>query len=122
MTAWQPESIRLEEPACGVHFAPYGAIELAYINALIADMALDCLLGNVSKSTHRAWLARRSVLDENGGRWTAEAVNAMSGEDTGGRTVDLNWAACDCCRSARVALNDKAAYELSEVPEVRLFQ
>lgn len=41
---WPNDSdIAHEEPACGPHYQPYGPVELAYVNAMIAEVALDCL-------------------------------------------------------------------------------
>lgn len=99
----------MEEPACGVHFAPYGAIELGYINTLIADLALDGLLGNNLGSTHRVWLARKSLLEANGGSWTPAALHAMATHDRGGLVVDLDWAECGCCNHGKQGLSAAAA-------------
>lgn len=104
MTEWETASVQMEEPACGVHFAPYGAIELGYITTLIADLALEWVLADGTASVHRSWLARKALLDANGGAWTATALAALQGDANGGRTVDLAWPACECC-CAGVAAN-----------------
>jgi molybdopterin/thiamine biosynthesis adenylyltransferase len=109
MTRWEDSAVKMEEPACGVHFAPYGAIELSYINTMIADLALDCLLGDDLASSHRAWLARKSLLHSNGGSWTPEAIQAMATHDRGGIMVDLEWAACGCCKHEQQGVNAAAA-------------
>ena len=45
------------EPACGAVYQPYGPIELSWTTALASALALDCLLGKISTSTHRIWAA-----------------------------------------------------------------
>jgi molybdopterin/thiamine biosynthesis adenylyltransferase len=49
--------IAQEEPACGAHYQPYGPVELAYVNAMIAEVALDCLLDPPAQSFSRVFVA-----------------------------------------------------------------
>src|SRR3954452_21188615 len=44
-----------EEPACGAHYQPYGPVELAYVTAMIAETALDCLLEPPARSFSRVF-------------------------------------------------------------------
>ncbi|TAY98660.1 ThiF family adenylyltransferase [Rhizobium leguminosarum] len=93
------ETAALEEPACGMHYTPYGAVELAFINTVVAELAVDCALGRVVSSTHRMWAGRHDLLLENGGRWTSDALDLMNGEIEGGRLLSRPWRACTCCQS-----------------------
>lgn len=63
-----PEGSQLEhEPACGATFQPYGPVELGFVTAVIAELALDCLLGKVQVSAQRSWIASASRIEEAGG-------------------------------------------------------
>ncbi|OAP38440.1 hypothetical protein AU381_23015 [Sinorhizobium glycinis] len=91
------ETAAVEEPACGMHYAPYGAIELAFTNSLIAELAVDCLLGRAANSTHRMWAGRHEMLEENHGEWTIEAQQLLRGQTQGGALLTRDWPACKCC-------------------------
>ncbi|WP_165505644.1 ThiF family adenylyltransferase [Rhizobium leguminosarum] len=93
------ERAAVEEPACGMHYAPYGAVELAFINNLVAELAVDSLLGRVVHSTHRMWAGRRELLMENGGRWTQNASTMLGDQSEGGRLLSRAWQGCQCCVS-----------------------
>lgn len=98
----------LEEPACGAHYQPYGPVELAYVTAMIAETAMDCLLEPPPRSFSRVVVAARPRLEALGGRLT-EAWRAQFGEGDGGvRTVDRSWLTRNCaaCRPDRL---DEAA-------------
>lgn len=99
MTEWARPAT-FEEPACGVHFAPYGPTELGHVNDLIAELALDCLLNRVQRSTHRIWVARREHLEEFDGKWTEAAQLLLGVNPNGGKTIDRLWPACRCCELA----------------------
>ncbi|WP_081851997.1 ThiF family adenylyltransferase [Pseudorhizobium marinum] len=86
-----------EEPACGMHYAPYGAIELGFVNNLVAELAVDCLLGRVVESTHRMWAGRQNLLHESDGTWSKEALQLLSGNAQGGALLSRDLPACTCC-------------------------
>jgi hypothetical protein len=87
---------RRYEPACGAAFDPYGPVELGFVTSMIAQAALDALLGQIRSGTHRIWLARRALVDAAGGTWSDElraiATNALEGA----AIVERRWG-----RSAR---------------------
>lgn len=99
MTRWEAGTA-FEEPACGVHYAPYGAIELAHVNSLVAQLALDCLLGRIRQSTHVIWAALRELLNEFHGDWTEQGLQLLSDRSDGGTMLKRDWPQCDCCPSA----------------------
>ncbi|MGY4169910.1 ThiF family adenylyltransferase [Bradyrhizobium sp. USDA 4529] len=74
---------RRYEPACGAAFDPYGPVELGFVTSMVAQAALDALLGQIRSGTHRIWLARRTVVEAAGGEWSDElraiAPNALDG-------------------------------------------
>jgi hypothetical protein len=93
---WAKETRRYE-PACGAAFDPYGPVELGFVTSMVAQVALDALLGQVRSGTHRIWLARRSLVEAAGGTWSDElralAPNALDGATI----VERRWG-----RSARI--------------------
>lgn len=99
---WESETT-LQEPACGAMFQPYGPIELAHIVAVIAELAMDCLLGTVATSTHRIWADRRRRLTEMGGSWTGEWVKIAGNRLDGGFLHESVWAASADCRMCQLA-------------------
>lgn len=93
-----------EEPACGAHYQPYGPVELAYVAAMIAEAAFDCLLAPPEQSFTRVFVASQRRIATLGGRLT-DAWRSNFGEgDAGARTVDRPWSAiaCAACGTARV--------------------
>ena len=53
-----------EQPACGAHYQPYGPVELAYVTAMLGELALDCLLGPPACSTNRVFATSPRRLAE----------------------------------------------------------
>jgi hypothetical protein len=88
---------RRYEPACGAAFDPYGPVELGFVTSMVAQAALDALLGQIRSGTHRIWIARRGAVEAAGGSWSDElraiAPNALDGATI----VERRWG-----RSARV--------------------
>lgn len=97
-TLWADGTL-LEEPACGNHFQPYGAVELGFIVDLIADAALDALLAPPQHSHHSMWLGRRRHLEAQGGSWSDDAKPLLTGDESGARCAFRDWpqAACPVC-------------------------
>ncbi|MHC2791217.1 hypothetical protein ACVINZ_000229 [Mesorhizobium jarvisii] len=91
---WERET-RKYEPACGGAFDPYGPVELGFITSMVAQTALDALLGQVGSATHRIWLARRSFVEAAGGTWSDE-LRAIAPQALDGATmIERRW-----CRAA----------------------
>jgi sulfur-carrier protein adenylyltransferase/sulfurtransferase len=91
------------EPACGVMFQPYGAVEAAHIVALIAEAAVDVLLNRAGEPFHRIWVARERILTRAGGVWSKAWTAACGGRPSGGVSVDRCWpkrADCPICGPA----------------------
>ncbi len=107
-TTWPEEGGMLEEPACGNHFQPYGAVELGFVVDLVADAALEALLDPPASSREALWLTRTDRLEANRGGWSPDLI-AMFGEGfEGGRWTKRDWPAASCPACGSGAL-DRAA-------------
>lgn len=102
VTEWKAATT-LQEPACGAIFQPYGPIEIAHVVAVIAELAMDCILGTITTSTHRIWADRRRRLTELGGDWTAEWASVAGNRLDGGFLHESTWAASGNCRACQSA-------------------
>lgn len=70
-TTWDSASHLASEPACGAIYQPYGPTELAFAEAIVADLAISALLGGVSGNIHRVHCASEERIESFGGSWTA---------------------------------------------------
>lgn len=96
-TAW-PEGHELkQEPACGAVYQPYGPVELNHIVSVIAELALDALMGEVTASAHRTWSAGERRLKALGGDWSPEWLAHAGVVPTGGGVLERPWAAEPAC-------------------------
>lgn len=92
VTEWKATT-QLQEPACGAVYQPYGPIELQGTISVIAELALDALLGEVSVSTHRVWAGREKHLLQVDGAWSRQWLRETSGRTEGGFLLERRWAA-----------------------------
>jgi hypothetical protein len=87
---WTQETRRYE-PACGAVFDPYGPVELGFVTSMVAQTALDALLGQTNSGTHRIWLARKAFVEAAGGTWSDE-LRAVAPQALEGATmVERRW-------------------------------
>ncbi|GJE82475.1 ThiF family adenylyltransferase [Methylorubrum thiocyanatum] len=106
VAAWPDErAVAFEEPACGAHYQPYGPVELGFVTSLVAQLALDCLLGKVTRPCHRIHAARRASLTEAGGRWSDRWIDQYPTMTEGGVQVEREWLSgtCAACSASKVA-------------------
>ncbi len=68
VTNWPEQAV--QEPACGAHFQPYGAVEIANTVTLVASLALDALLDDATVGAHRFWAGPQDLLLQSGGQWS----------------------------------------------------
>jgi hypothetical protein len=102
VSAWPADAgTTLEEPACGAHYQPYGPVELGFITSLVSQVALDGLLGKLTRSGHRIYAARYTFVRELGGRWSDGWARDYSHHLEGGAVVDRPWPSerCASCRA-----------------------
>ena len=88
--------IAQEEPACGAHYQPYGPVELAYVNAMIAEVVLDCLLYPPVQSFSRVFVASPRRIESLGGQLSEGWRSAFGEIEEGVRTVDRPWISAGC--------------------------
>ena len=79
------------EPACGAVYQPYGPIELSWVTAAAAALALDCLLDKISRTTHRIWVGPKGLLEGAGGSWNTSWVRERQGREDGGFLEERTW-------------------------------
>lgn len=92
----------VEEPACGNHYQPYGAVELGAAVDLVARAALDALLSKPIATWHSAWLAPAADLGTAGASWSDEVVAQAPEALHGGVRITLGWPdGCPRCRDDR---------------------
>ena len=103
-TEWGSKATVVPVPACGGLFQPYGVVELTHVHALVADLALDVLLGHVKNSTHRVWLAPRKLLDRTGGMWNPAWIEHHGDPGVGAVLQDLAVENDPNCRGCGVAM------------------
>lgn len=89
VTLWNGDTTK-QIPACGGTFQPYGAVELEHIIAMIGELALDVLTGQVHASLHRTWVGRRQVLHRVGGLWNPAWVQSNFDPAEGGRIAEMS--------------------------------
>jgi len=87
---WRQQT-RLYEPACGAAFDPYGPVELGFVTSMVAQAALDAVLGQVLSGTHRIWLARRPFVESAGGTWSDELRAIAPHALEGATTIEKKW-------------------------------
>jgi molybdopterin/thiamine biosynthesis adenylyltransferase len=92
----------VEEPSCGNHFTPYGAIDIGHVIDLIAATALGALLEPPLASRHHIWLTGKARLEADGGMWTDDMI--ALGEDLafGQKALSRDGPARDCPACALV--------------------
>ncbi|GGI76415.1 hypothetical protein GCM10007978_12490 [Shewanella hanedai] len=83
-----PTQTKLDLPLCGGSFQPYGAIELSFGQSVIADLAINCLLGNLDfeKDHYMVWVGSESLLFHNNGQWNS-SWSQYSQIGTGSRLI-----------------------------------
>jgi hypothetical protein len=102
LAAWPDGVSVLQEPACGAAYQPYGPIELGFINSLIADLALDILLGEAAGPTHKIWVSPRKRLIQMGGGWSAGWRDDRAFREEGGFIFERPWPAATEKRDEKV--------------------
>lgn len=98
VTEWPGKTLS-SEPACGAMFQPYGPTELAHVEALAAEVALDALLRPPQRSTHRIWAGRHALLSSAGGEWSEEWLALHPQRQSGAFMDERPWpeGVCGVC-------------------------
>lgn len=90
VTSWPESGTLISVPACGGSFQPYGAIESSHIYSLVAQLAIDVLLGNIKTSTHRVWIGAKKILDTENGTWNKSWVIKYGAPNNGEFSQEIN--------------------------------
>lgn len=90
------EDANQEEPACGAHYQPYGPTDLAYVTAMLSNLALDCLLKPPPRSFNQVIAASRSRIEGLGGRFTEDWLSSNSESAFGVQMAERDWATSHC--------------------------
>jgi molybdopterin/thiamine biosynthesis adenylyltransferase len=96
LTDWDTDTLK-KEPACGVTFQPYGAIELNQTVVLAARLCIDVLLRNVTKSTHRVTSISNDLLTAYGGSWSDYWTEVTGGRNASDGHRSFEWTANKTC-------------------------
>jgi len=99
LSSWEGET-RLNEPACGALFQPYGPIELSGTVNLISNLTLECALGLRTKSTHQIWIGSMALAKQNGGTWNEELLLRYGSGGRDNLRLNAEWDRrenCDFC-------------------------
>lgn len=87
-----------EEPACGNHYQPYGAVELGHAVDLVSRAALDALLDQPISISHRAWLAPMADVAAAGAEWSPQLRERAPASLLGAAMITLDWPmGCAAC-------------------------
>ena len=97
ITIWPPETMREREPGCGAVFQPYGPAELAYVEALASELAVEVLLDAPRVTIHRMWAASRSFIERSKGALNSAWVSDSARRLDGGCREEEPWPSNDQC-------------------------
>lgn len=97
ITIWPDAMMREREPGCGAVFQPYGPAELAYIEALASELAVEVLLDPPPASIHRMWAADRGFIERSKGSLNPDWVGDSPRRRDGGCREEEPWARQDRC-------------------------
>jgi hypothetical protein len=98
---WPSGRTEHEEPACGNHYQPYGAVELGFAVDLVATTSLNALLERPAESVEHVWLTARANAVA-AGATLAETLTRRSNQvPLGGGLVTAPWPkGCEHCTNA----------------------
>jgi len=97
ITIWPDAMMREREPGCGAVFQPYGPAELAYIEALASELAVEVLLDPLRVSLHRMWAADRGFIERAKGSLNPAWVAGSPRRRDGGCREEEPWASHEGC-------------------------
>ncbi|QEY13281.1 ThiF family adenylyltransferase [Cellvibrio sp. KY-YJ-3] len=82
-TLWKSDREKQAEPACGTLFQPYGPLDLANAEILVARLCLDILKGSASFPSHRIYAGSTEDIQQAGGEWSATHLQNRPAEYQG---------------------------------------
>lgn len=90
VSTW-PEGGTVPVPSCGESFSPYGAAELGYAHALVAEQAIEALISPPTETHHAVWIGRTARWKAAGGLIGAAWLETMGDHGDGGLVVSRPW-------------------------------
>ena len=101
ITSWPSHLSTLQqEPACGAFYQPYGVLDIQHVRTLIAEAALDVLLGKTLTGFHWIWVGGIEKCIDVGGELSSFALSELDRIGEGRRRIDGPWPinpACTLC-------------------------
>ena len=80
-----------QDPRCGGAASPYGAIDLAAGQSLVARAALDIASGSADAPLWRVWVGLSSDLEKAGGFWSSAFRSVVGDPAEGGKMMAAHW-------------------------------
>lgn len=97
VTDWPADADRVQAPACGAQFTPYGPSEISWAHAVLSETVMDVLIDESTDCRHRIWIGRRKRVEAAGGRWAEAWIAEMGDPGDGARMVERPWPASSGC-------------------------
>lgn len=97
ISKWPKKNHLRIAPACGETYQPYGVIDIAPIQAMIARLAIDIVLGNSKTSIHRTWIGRFEDIKAAGGTVWGGVVGYYGELGNGYRQIENEWRINSSC-------------------------
>jgi len=98
ISQWAEQKHLRRAPACGDTYQPYGAIDIAPIQSMIAKAAIDLLLDNGKVAVHHTWIGRLADVEIAGGTVWRDAADYYGDMGLGYRLVEKPWSVNQSCR------------------------
>jgi hypothetical protein len=76
---------------CGGAFTPYGATELSFAHAMVAEQALEALSSPIVENSHAVWIGRTSRWQGLGGTVSGPWSEEVGDPGEGGKLVFRTW-------------------------------
>ena len=82
---------------CAGVTSPYGATDLAPAQAMVAELAMDYLMGQAMPPVRRTWLAPKTRLEAAGGSWSLAWAHRFGAQGDGAKLVAAPWGSAEGC-------------------------
>ncbi|WP_180609189.1 ThiF family adenylyltransferase [Agrobacterium vitis] len=90
VSTW-PEGGTVPVPSCGGTFSPYGAAELGFAHALVAEQAIEALASPPKDSRHAVWIGRTARWLNMGGSVGYTWLETVGDPGEGGLVISRPW-------------------------------
>ena len=97
LSKWATKENLRRAPACGETYQPYGVVEIAPIQAMIARLAINVILGNNKAAMHHAWVGWLNDIESAGGSVWDGATGYYGVLRDGCRRIERQWLIDSSC-------------------------